>query len=106
MKTSRLLSIFLFLPAFIFAQNLPTPEDHFGHRMGAEGQIISFFDGIKYYKKLAEKSDRILYTELGKTTDGSPFVLLVISAPENLQRLDELKRERHRLSDPRNISDS
>ena len=48
MKTTKIIFGLLLIPAFIFAQNLPTPEAHFGHRMGAEGQIISFFDGIKY----------------------------------------------------------
>ncbi|MCH6560042.1 hypothetical protein IH799_06765 [candidate division KSB1 bacterium] len=106
---------YLLVPKLIFcllvfsslspAQNLPSPKKHFGHRMGEEGKIINFFDGLKYYKSLAKKSDRIRYTELGKTTDGNPFVMLIISAPENLQRLDEIKTKRHRLSDPRKISD-
>ncbi|MFQ5772005.1 MAG: M14 family zinc carboxypeptidase, partial [bacterium] len=100
-----IVSVVLCLPALNLAQNLPSPQKHFGHIMGAEGEIINFFDGLKYYQTLAKKSNRIRYTELGKTTDGNPFVLLIISAPENLQRLDEIKQKRHRLSDPRKISD-
>jgi len=68
----------LVLPYLSTAQNLPSPKKHFGHRMGEEGKIIDFFDGLKYYKSLVKKSDRIRYTELGKTTDGNPFVLLII----------------------------
>ncbi|MFQ5675369.1 MAG: M14 family zinc carboxypeptidase [bacterium] len=96
----------LFFPLYIFAQTIPTPKQHFGHQMGTEGKIINFFDGLKYYQKLAERSDRIRYTELGKTTDGNPFVLLIISAPENLQRLEEIKKKRDQLSDPRKLSES
>ncbi len=95
----------LVLPYLGTAQNLPSPKKHFGHMMGEEGKIINFFDGLKYYKSLAKKSDRIRYTELGKTTDGNPFVMLIISAPENLQRLDQIKTKRDLLSDPRKISD-
>lgn len=98
--------IFLLLPTLIFAQSLPSPGDYFGHRMGEEGQIIDYLDGLKYYQKLAAQSNKIHYTELGKTVDGNPFVLLMISAPDNLQRLDEIKKQRHRLNDPRKISDA
>lgn len=101
----RITFLSLCLTTWVAAQNLPTPEKHFGHIMGAEGKIIDFFDGLKYYRTLSKKSDRIRYSELGKTTDGNPFVLLIISAPENLQRLDAIKQKRHRLSDPRNIDD-
>lgn len=97
--------VFLCIPLVINAQNLPSPEKHFGHMMGAEGKIINFFDGLKYYQKLADRSDRILYTELGKTTDGNPFVLLIISSPENLRNLESIKEQRHRLSDPRKLSE-
>lgn len=105
MKSIQAFSVLILLPAVLLAQNLLTPEQHFGHQMGAEGQIIDFYNGLKYYQQLAKQSDRILYTELGKTTDGNPFVLLTISAPENLQRIDEIKRQRHRLSDPRILSE-
>jgi hypothetical protein len=104
--TAKIVFLALILPAWSPAQDIPSPEKHFGHIMGAEGKIINFFDGLKYYQKLADKSGRIRYSELGKTTDGNPFVLLIISAPENLARLDEIKQKRHRLSDPREIGDA
>jgi hypothetical protein len=94
----------LFVPC-LFAQDIPTPEQFFGHRMGAEGEIIDYMRSLEYYRLLADGSNRILYEELGKTTDGNPFVLLVISSPGNIADLDRLRAERERLSDPRNISE-
>lgn len=101
-KVSLLLLLF---PGLILSQNLPSPKKHFGFQMGEEGKIINFFDGLKYYQNLAKKSDRIEYTELGKTTDGNTFVLLIISSPENMQRLETIKQKRDRLSDPRKINE-
>lgn len=92
-------------PSIVDAQKLKSPETFFGHQMGAEGQIIDYHDGLKYYQELAEKSDNIQYEELGKTTDGNPFVLLAISSPKNLSKLATIKQRRGRLSDPRKISD-
>lgn len=101
----NLLLLTILFPFLSWTQKLPSPKTHFGHQMGAEGQIINFFDGLEYYQLLAKKSDRIQYTELGKTTDGAPFVLLYISAPENLARLEEIKEKRDLLGDPRKITE-
>lgn len=100
------MSFFLMLPPpLAHAQKPPPPETYFGHRMGEEGKIIDFLKSLEYYKELAAQSDRIRYTEPGKTTDGHPFALLIISSPQNLSKLDEYKRKRDRLHDPRKIND-
>lgn len=86
------------------SQELPSPEQFFGHQMGADGKIVDYFKSLEYYRLLADRSGRIDYVELGKTTNGNPFVLLVISSPANLSDLDRLKAERDRLSDPRSTN--
>ena len=96
----------LITPALLMAQSLPNPEQYFGHRMGAEGQIIDYLNGLEYYKAMASRSDRILYTEPGKTSDGHPFGLLIISSPENLSKLEDIRRQRNRLFDPRETSEA
>jgi hypothetical protein len=87
------------------ADELPSPEQFFGFRMGAEGKIIDYLRSLEYYQLLAAGSDRMSYEELGKTTDGHPFVLLIISSPKNMARLEEFRTERDRLCDPRSMSD-
>lgn len=87
-------------------QDIPSPTTYFGFQMGSEGKIIDFYKGLEYYKLLAAKSDKILYRELGKTTDGNPFVLLTISSPDNLKRLNEINKQRDLLNDPRKITDA
>jgi hypothetical protein len=53
-----------------------------------------------YYQRLASESDRVRYAEIGKTTEGRPFVL-TISAPENLAHLAHYLDIQRRLADPR-----
>ena len=93
MKTHNCLALVFFCLALSIAeaQKLKSPESFFGHQMGAEGQIIDYFDGLKYYKELAQQSDKIQYTELGKTTDGNPFVLIFISSPRLSRSPSKLK---------------
>lgn len=86
-------------------QELPSPEEFFGHRMGAEGEIVDYFRSLEYYRLLAERSERMLYRELGETTAGNPLVLLVISSPANLADLERLRAGRDRLSDPRALDE-
>jgi hypothetical protein len=49
---------------------------------------------VAYFSKVAEASDRVRLEELGKTTEGNPFILATVSSPENLRRREELREAR------------
>jgi hypothetical protein len=55
---------------------------------------------VEYFKKVASESDRVIVEEVGKTTEGNPFIVAYISSPENLARLEELRRISCRLANP------
>ena len=44
-----------------------------------------------YYGQLAAESDRVQLRTIGETVEGHEMYLLIISSPENLARLDDLK---------------
>lgn len=74
-----------------FSENIPDPETFFGHRPGADYKLIRWEKIYEYFNILGKASNRIIVQELGKTTMGNPFILAVISSPENLDRLDIYK---------------
>ncbi len=74
-----------------FSTDIPNPEAFFGHKPGADFKLIRWEKIIEYFQLLDAKSDRIQVRELGKTTLGNPFILAVISSPENLEKLDTYK---------------
>ena len=91
-------------PNFIKAQDLPTPEQYFGFKMGADRKLAHWDDLVKYYNKLGDASPRMKVVNMGKTTLGNPFLALYISSPENLAKLEDYRKMNARLSDPRGVA--
>jgi hypothetical protein len=95
----------LSLGAIVRAQNaVTTPLAHFGFEPAADGKFAMWSEEVAYYQKLAKESDRIQVRELGKTTQGRPFLLVTISSPQNLAKLDRYKEISKQLADPRGLT--
>src|SRR5215471_17616566 len=91
-------------PIFAQSAHITTPAEAFGFEPGTDRKLADWTQLTAYYQKLASQSDRLRYQELGKTMEGRPFVMLMVSAPENLTHLQEYKDIVTRLSDPRKTS--
>lgn len=85
-------------------QTVPRPEDVLGFVPGTERRLAEWPVLVDYYRQLAAASDRVELRVLGRTTNGAPFIALVISSADNLQRLDEIRDVNARLADPRRIT--
>jgi hypothetical protein len=85
------------------AAAVPAPEDVLGFRPGDDRRLAGWAQTVEYFRRLADASPRVKFEELGKTTLGAPFVLVTISAPENLARLEEYREIQRRLADPRTL---
>jgi len=79
------------LAVALSAQAIPTPEAHFGHMIGSDRELASWEEAVEYYRLIGRASDRVNVRQMGETTDGRPFLLLEISAPETLANLDRYK---------------
>ena len=91
-------------PALTNAQAIPSPEEFFGHEMGADRKLARWDKLVEYYDLIDEASDRVQVWHMGESTLGNPFLSIFVSAPENLARLEELQELNARLSDPRGAS--
>jgi len=87
--------------SFAFAQHVTSPEEAFGFKPGTDRKLADWVQLTSYFSTLSHQSDRIQYQELGKTTEGRPFVSVVISSPENLKHADEYKEILGKLADSR-----
>jgi hypothetical protein len=86
------------------ADQVPTPESHFGFRMGTDGRLAPAADIEKYFELVAGRSDRVKIVDLGPTTDGHRTIAAIVSAPENIRDLDRIREENQRLADPRTLA--
>lgn len=80
---------------------VPTPQSHFGHEIGADRTVLDWEKVVSYFQALARTSDRIRVEELGKSTEGRPFIAAVIAEPETLRHLDRYREIQQKLADPR-----
>jgi len=101
-RTARLRSrLGLALVAWVAWAAAPTPESHFGHRMGADRTVLDWDKVVSYFRALEKSSDRIRIRELGKSTEGRPFIAATIASPATLKQLDRHQWIQKKLADPR-----
>jgi hypothetical protein len=95
------MSQFVAIAAAAPSPHITSPEEAFGFKPGADRKLADWKEITAYFQKLASQSDRVRYAELGKTTEGRPFVAVTISAADNLAHLSEYREIQRRLADPR-----
>jgi len=86
----------------------PTPpEKFFGFQLGSDRNIARW-DRIVEYFRLIEKEagGKLKVVNMGPSTEGNPFLLVYISAPNNIARLNRLREINLAISDPRGRSES
>ena len=79
---------------------ISSPQEFFGNQMGADRELAHWSRIVEYFWEL-DKSPMVKVTELGKSTEGHPFLLAVITSEENMGRLEELREMSWRLAHPR-----
>lgn len=104
MSKLNLLIICLFLAGSLSAQD--SPKAHFGFSIGDDYQLATNTQTEAYFRKLASTSDRVRFTEIGKTEEGRSQYMLIISAPENLKKLDRYQEISRKLALADGISET
>jgi len=99
-RLKPLLAAGLAAAAFAFAAS-PDPQSHFGHPIGADRTVLDWEKVVSYFRKLESSSDRIRVREYGRSTEGRPMIVAIISAPDTVKDLERYRRIQERLADPR-----
>ena len=83
---------------------VPTPASVLGHAIGE--RFTRHEQMVAWCRQLADVSPRVRLETYGTSTQGRPLLVLLISRPDNLDRLDEILAANARLADPRSAEDA
>jgi len=87
------------------SDTVPSPRDFLGYVAGAPKKLTYARDVHRYFAELADKSPRIKIFETGKSHEGRPRILAVISDEATLSELGRYKSHMKKLSDPRHLKE-
>jgi len=82
---------------------IPTPESVIGHEVGADYKLARWETIVAYFNRLDTASERVRVRQVDVGTEGSPYIIAVIAAPETIRDLDKYKALQRQLADPRTM---
>ncbi|MDA1306738.1 MAG: M14 family metallopeptidase [Acidobacteria bacterium] len=85
--------------------SVSTPKAQFGHDIGADYVLPNYTQLEAYWRKLDSESDRLALTEIGKTAEGRPQLMMIITSPENHRRLEHYREIAKRLALAEGLTD-
>src|ERR1044072_5641468 len=102
---SILISLLLLAPAY--TQEITTPEKFFGFQLGADKKMARWDKIVEYYGVLEKQSGgRMKVVNMGPTSLGNPFLMVIITSPAKFAKIDRLREVNLRISDPRGLTEA
>ncbi len=105
----RPLMISLFLAGILFpsmsssGQEITSPKEFFGFQMGADRKLARWDKIVEYFNLVEGQSDRMKVYNMGPSAEGHPFLIVLITSPENLANLDHLQMINKKISNPKGL---
>ena len=88
------------------ASGLTAPRQHFGAEIGDDYFLVTYTQLEDYWKTLDRESARMQLVDIGRTAEGRTQWMAVLSAPENLVRLERFRDISRRLSLAEDLTDA
>lgn len=92
-----------FNPGGTYDPAIATPAQVLGYEVGAHHTDYS---GLERWLAALRRSDRVRVLQYGQSVERRPLYLVVISSPQNVSRLDEIRAAGAKLADPRTTTDA
>jgi hypothetical protein len=88
------------------AQSLTSPVQQFGHEIGADYQLPNYSAFTAYFEKLANESDRMVLDTIGRTAEGRPQLMAIVTSPQNFAKLDRYREIAQRLAKAEGVTEA
>jgi hypothetical protein len=76
---------------------ITSPQQHFGHEIGADYVLPNYTQFMAYWQTLARESDRMVLDTIGLTAEGRPQLMALITSPANHRNLSRFQQIAARL---------
>lgn len=84
---------------------VPSPRDVLGYTAGTPGELTHVDDIHRYFRALADASERVKLFSLGNSAEGREMIVVAIADRQSIGKLDDYKAVTNRLADPRGLDD-
>jgi len=98
-------ALFATAPAASAQTRVTTPQQQFGHEIGADYVLPNYTEFMAYFQKLATESDRMVLDTIGMTAEGRPQLMAIITSPENQRNLEHYREIERRLAMAEGLTD-
>ena len=76
---------------------ITSPRAQFGFNLGDDYQLVNYTQLADYWRKLDAESDRMVLQEIGKTSEGRPHLMAIVTSPDNHRNLTKYQDISRRL---------
>ena len=108
-RRASLLTAFVFVPVLgaqtPAAGKITTPKEFFGFNIGDDWHLANYDQFQAYWKKIDAESDRMVVEEIGKTAEGRPQLMAIVTSPENFKKLARYKEIARKLALAEGLTD-
>ncbi|MEX0906791.1 MAG: M14 metallopeptidase family protein, partial [Gemmatimonadota bacterium] len=105
LRAAAALSLLVLSGQAAVAQQITSPEQQFGHPIGADYVLPDYTDFVAYWTKLAGESDRMVLDTIGLTAEARPQLMAIITSPENHRGLERYRTIAARLARAEGLSE-
>ncbi|HUP88827.1 MAG TPA: M14 metallopeptidase family protein [Longimicrobiales bacterium] len=102
----RLALGFVLISATALTAQVTSPQQQFGHIIGADYVLPNYKALTEYWRKLDAESDRMIVQSIGKSAEGRDQLMAIVTSPANHARLARYKDIARRLATVDGLSDT
>jgi hypothetical protein len=86
--------------------HITSPKEQFGFNIGDDYKLANYTQLEQYWHKLDAESDRMKVVEIGRTAEGRPQLMAIISSPANMAKLDHYREISRKLATAEGLTDA
>ena len=105
LRTALPLAIGLLASPTLAQNRLTSPQQFFGHEIGADYVLADYRQLADYWRQLDGQSDRMQVVSIGETTEGRPQLMAILTSAGNARDLDRYRDIARRLALAEGVSE-